>query len=80
MYNILSAFILNYDLLKQIFILIYNRKDLSDAILRVLIITELTAFNTSCIIFILSLLLEEEDSDQSLDIRIIVTDGTLNIP
>ena len=89
MYNLLSAFILNCSLLKQMFISICNRKDLSlllsllnklsSAILRVLIITELTAFNTSYTVFIFSLFLKEEDSNQSLDMRIIVADDTLNV-
>ena len=89
MFNILSVSVLNCSLLKQIFILICNRKDLSlllsllnklsNAILRVLIITELTALNTSYTVFIFSLFLKKKNSDLSSDIKIIVTNNTLNI-
>ena len=71
------------------FILICSRKDLSllllllykldSAIFKVLIITNSAVSNTFLTVFIFSLFLEEEDSDQSLDIRIIVADDTLNV-
>ena len=72
------------------FISTCNRKDLNllllllnklnSAILRVLIITKFAAFSTSYTVFIFSLFLKKEDSDLSLNIMIIVTDDTLNIP
>ena len=71
------------------FILICNRKDLSlllsllnilsSAILRILVITELIALYSSYTVFIFSLFLKKEDSDQSSDIRIIVADDISNI-
>ena len=89
MYNTLSASVLNCNSLKQMFISTCNRKDLSlllsslnklsNTILRVLITTVLTASNTSCTVFIFSLLLKEEDFNQSSDMKMIAADNTSNI-